>query len=270
MLSEVRRLFVSEMAKVWRTKLPYVGLACSALMALVAKQSVESFAQPGQVTAFNYFISSIILSSTLTTPIFATIFAAISVAAETSRGTLRTVLVRPVTRTQFLIAKFLSAVLYLVLLVATNALVAIIVAQKYPLNESLDASLEVPPLWSQLLICGSGLALSLIPQLATVAFGFMISIIVASGGTAVGMALGLYLTVTAAKQFISIGGYELSQFVFSTYFDLPLKIADAKISGMYETWLQERMLYMLSTSLVALAVFLAVSFWLFLRRDLNY
>jgi ABC-2 type transport system permease protein len=270
MLSEVRRLFVSEMAKVWRTKLPYIGLACSALMAFVAKQSVESFATPGQVTAFNYFISSLILSSTLTTPIFATIFAAMTVAPETSRGTLRTILVRPVTRSQFLIAKLLSAVLYLVLLEVANALIAAMVAQKYPLNEAIDSSLDVPPLATQFVVCLTGLALALIPQLATVAFGFMISVLVTSGGTAVGIALGLYLTVTAAKQFISIAGYELSQFIFSTYYDLPLKIADAKIGGMYEAWFQERTLYMFSTSLIALVAFLAVSFWLFLRRDLNY
>ncbi len=259
MLSEVRRLFACEMTKVWRTKLPYIGLACSALMAFIARQSVESFAQPGEISAFEYFISSIILSSTLTTPIFATIFAALSVAGETSRGTLRTILVRPVTRGQFLVAKWLSAVFYLMILVARS----------YPLRSALDQSIELPSLAQQVLICSYALFLSLIPQLATVCFGFFISVLAASGGTAVGLALGLYLTITAAKQFISIGGYELNQFVFSTYYDLPLKIADAKIGGMFEQWWQERTVFMLATSLTPIVIFLAASFWLFLKRDLN-
>ncbi len=269
MLSEVRRLFACEMTKVWRTKLPYIGLACSALMAFIARQSVESFAQPGEISAFEYFISSIILSSTLTTPIFATIFAALSVAGETSRGTLRTILVRPVTRGQFLVAKWLSAVFYLMLLIAANAAVAILVARSYPLRSALDQSIELPSLAQQVLICSYALFLSLIPQLATVCFGFFISVLAASGGTAVGLALGLYLTITAAKQFISIGGYELNQFVFSTYYDLPLKIADAKIGGMFEQWWQERTVFMLATSLTPIVIFLAASFWLFLKRDLN-
>jgi ABC-2 type transport system permease protein len=269
MLSEVLRLFTCEMAKVWRTKVPYVGLACSALMALIARQSVESFAQPGEVTAFSYFVSSVILSSTLTTPIFATVFAALTVASETSRGTLRTVLVRPITRGQFLVAKMLSAVVYLILLFCANALVAAIIAQRYPLKSTFDPLVELPPLTSQVALCFLGCLLSLLPQLATVAFAFMVSVLAGSGGTAVGIALGLLLTLTAAKQFISIAGYELSQFVFSTYYDLPMKIADAKIAGMYETWFQDRMYYMIGTSVIPIALFLGISFWVFLRRDLN-
>lgn len=269
MLSEVRRLFTCEMAKVWRTKLPYIGLACSALMALVAKQSVESFAQPGEVTSFTYFISSLILSSTLTTPIFATVYAALSVASETSGGTLRTILVRPVTRTHFLVAKNLSSVSYLILLFTANAVVAAVMAQGYPSRSSFDTMIESPPFLTQLALCVTGILLALIPQLATISFAFMVSVLAGSAGSAVGIALGLLLTVTAAKQFISIGGYEIRQFVFSTYYDQPMKIALAKIGGMYETWLQESTYYMLATSLTATLVFLSIGFFLFLRRDLN-
>ncbi|MCX7626700.1 MAG: ABC transporter permease [Candidatus Sumerlaeaceae bacterium] len=269
MLSEVRRLFICEMVKVWRTKLPYIGLACSALMALVAKQSVESFAQPGEVTSFTYFISSIILSATLTTPIFATVYAALSIASETSGGTLRTILVRPVTRTHFLVAKAFSSVFYLVLLFVANAVVAAFIAQGYPTRTSFDAMIESPPFLVQMALCFMGILLSLLPQLATIAFAFLVSVLASSGGSAVGIALGLLLTVTAAKQFISIGGYEIRQFVFSTYYDQPMKIALAKIGGMYETWFQESTYYMLGTSLTAIVVCLAVGFYVFLRRDLN-
>ena len=269
MFSEVRRLFVSEMAKIWRTKLPYLGLACNALMALVARQSVESFAQPGEITAFDYFVSSVILTSTLTTPIFAIVYSALTIAGETSRGTLRTVLVRPVTRTQFLSAKLLSALFYLLLLVGANALVACFIARGYPLRSPADPPLEIPSFPRQLGILLYGMALSLIPQIAAVTFAFLISVLVGSGGTAVGVALGLYLTITAAKQFISVGGYELSQFVFSTYYDLPMKIAASRIAGMYDLWWQDRMIFMLASSLSIIIVFLAASYRIFLRRDLN-
>jgi|GEM_PF-3376427 len=269
MLREVNRLILSEIAKVCHTKIPYVGIACSALMALVAKQSVESFAQPGEVTAYNYFSSSAMLAATLTTPIFATIFAALSIASETSNGTLRVVLVRPVSRFQFLTSKFLVAILYLVLLVVANCAVALLIARGYPLRNAFDKNLELPSPTVQVLIYFYGLLLSLLPQIATVAFAFLVSVLVTTGGSAVGIALGLLLTLQAAKQFISIGGYELSTFVFSTYYDLPMKIADAKAGGMYELWLQERTYWMLGTSGIAILVFLALSYYVFLRRDLN-
>lgn len=269
MLREVSRLLLCELQKVWRTKLPYIGLACNALMAFGAKQSVESFGQPGEVTAFNYFSSALILSATLTTPIFTTIFAALSVASETSNGTLRTILVRPVARWHFLTAKLLASLLYLATLVATNIAVALLIARGYPLRAPLERLAEPPSLSTQLAIFALGIGLSLLPQLATLSFGFMVSVLVARGGSAVGIALGLLFTLTAAKQFISVAGYELSTFVFSTYYDLPMKIADARAEGIHEAWLQDRMLYMFGTSLLATVLFLAVSYWVFLRRDLN-
>jgi hypothetical protein len=48
-----------------------------------------------------------------------------------------------------------------------------------------------------------------------------------------------------------------------------MKIADAKAGGMYEIWFQERTYWMLGTSGIAILVFLALSYYVFLRRDLN-
>lgn len=252
-----------------RMRLPYVGVVCNALLALVAKQSVESFSQPGELTFSGYFSASLNLTSTLTTPLFATIFAAMLVAGETSRGTLRTVLVRPVSRWDFLLAKFLVAVTYLVVLVTANLVPALLIGKNYPLESAFDRNIEIPPPSEQAVVYLTAIGLALIPQIAAVAFGFVISVIAKNVGTAVGMAVGLLLSIQAAKEFVQIGDVEVRRYVFSSYFDEPFRIASTKISGVYEVWGQERIYLLLATSLATIAICLFISFWTFLRRDLN-
>jgi ABC-type transport system involved in multi-copper enzyme maturation permease subunit len=269
MLSRVGRLFSAEMTKAWYTKLPYLGVACSALMALIAKQSVESFAQPGEITASSYFSASINLSSTLTTWVFSTIFASMLVASETSRGTFRTLLIRPVSRIEFLSAKLLSGIAYMLLLFATNAGVSLAIARGYPLAGAFDSRIEIPGAAEQIGTYSIALLLSLLPQIAAVCFGFVVSVLSANVGTAVGVSLGLLLSLQTAKQFIRIGEFELNRWVFNTYYDEAMRIASIKASGMYEVWLQDKVFFLIGTSLVSAAVFVTIGFWSFLRRDLN-
>ncbi|GIX45431.1 MAG: hypothetical protein KatS3mg130_1839 [Candidatus Sumerlaea sp.] len=80
----------------------------------------------------------------------------------------------------------------------------------------------------------TAIGLALIPQIAALAFGFVISVIAKNAGTAVGMAVGLLLSVQAAKEFVQIGEVEVRRYVFSSYFDEPFRIASTKISGVYE------------------------------------
>src|SRR5690349_6426253 len=97
----VSRLFLAEMTKVWRTKFPYFGLVAGALVALIAKQIVERNEMADEVTMGGYLSVALNLCSTLVAPIFIVIFASMLVASETSRGTYRMVLPRPIHRSSF-------------------------------------------------------------------------------------------------------------------------------------------------------------------------
>jgi ABC-2 type transport system permease protein len=269
MVSRVWRLFSAEMTKVWRTKFPYLGVAASALMALIAKQSAEDLSQPGSLTGAVYFTTSINMSTTLVIPVFTIIFGAMLVASETTRGTLRTVLVRPVTRGDFLTAKLLTGVFYLLILMSANALAALVIGHAYPLKSSFDANVPIPGFGEQAGIFSFALLLTILPQIATLCFAFCVSALSANVATAIGVAAGVWLTLQPAKEFIRFGGFELSRWLFVSYYDEAVKVANDKAGGMYEVWSQPSIYMLLGTSLVSTVAFLAASYWYFGRRDLN-
>ena len=269
MFGRTSRLFRAEMAKTWRTKFPYLGIVASALMALIAKQSAEGLSQPGSITAASYFTASINMSTTIVVPIFATIFAAMLIAGETSRGTLRTILVRPVYRSEFMTAKLLAGLFYLILLVLANVLTALVIATNYPLTAPFDKNIQLPGAIEQVGIYAIGLALTIIPQIATVCFAFFISTVSASVATSIGVAVGLLLSLQPIKQFIRFGSFDLDTWMFSSYYDSAMGIADSMAAGIYETWGQEKIYMLLGTSLVSIGIFVGISYWYFMRRDLN-
>lgn len=258
------------MTKVWRTKLPYLGLAASALMALIARQSMEGLSQPGAITAPSYFTASINMSTTVIIPIFATIFAAMLVAAESSRGTLRTVLTRPITRADFLTAKLLMGSFYLLLLFAANIIPALLIASSYPLRAAFDSGVTIPGYFDQLRIFSLALALTFLPQLATVCFGFLISVWSVNVATAVGLSVGLLLSLQPIKHWIRFGEFDLEPWLFSSYYDKAMGIADSKAGGIPEVWGQSGIYLLIATSLISMAVFIFLSYRSFLKRDLNY
>lgn len=253
----------------WRTKFPYLGLGASALMAVIAWRSVEVMGTRGAITGPAYFTASINMSSTIIIPIFATIFAAMSVASETNRGTLRTLLVRPVTRANFLTAKLLTANFYLLLLFAANIAVALVIASGYPIKTALDANISIPGLGEQIAIYGFALLLTILPQVATVCFGFFISAMSSNVGTAIGVSVGLFFSIFTAKQFVHIGSFDLDQWIFTSYFDTAMGIADSKAGGMYESWGKPQIYMLVGTSLASIGIFLKISYRSFVRRDLN-
>ncbi|MBX7246487.1 MAG: ABC transporter permease [Candidatus Sumerlaeaceae bacterium] len=268
MFERVGRLFASEMARVWRTKLPYLGLAASALMAVVAWQFVQS----GQAdeTVGSYLIVCINFSTTLIIPIFAVIFSSILVAGEASRGTLRTLLTRPISRGDFLTAKWLVALSYLFLLILANLIPALIIGQQYPLVGKSDRAVDIPGLAAHFQIFGTGVLLTLLPLIATVAFGFMVSTLTTNVSTAIGGAIGTLLTMQTAKEFVRFGEFKLSPWVFSSYYDTAMGITGDKIIGSYSTWANDKVYMLVGTSLASTVVFIILSYRVFLRRDMNF
>lgn len=270
MPGRILRLFSAEIAKAWRTKFPYLGIAASALMAVVARQSIEQFQSSEVVTGPSYFPAAVNMATTLIIPIFATIFGSMLVASETSRGTLRTVLTRPVSRADFLTSKLLSGIFYLFLLVAANLATAALIASNYPIKSAFDEGIRIPDLAGQIAIFATAILLTLLPLVATVCFGFMVSVLSVSVATAIGVAVGLLMAIQTAKELIRFRNFALSDWLFLSYYDTAMGIASSKVSGIYDEWGQNSVYLLAGTSLASIALFLGVSYWLFLRRDLNY
>lgn len=268
-MGTIIRLFKAEMAKTWRTKFPYLGLFFSAITPLVAYQSVNQLGAPGEVTRGVYLITSINILTTVIIPIFATIFAAMLIASDTSRGTLRSILPHPITRTHFLNAKLLTGLFYLFLLFAVNLAIALPLSHNYPGIPVNDDMGLTPDDAAQNLIFLIGLVFTIIPQIATVCFGFFISVFSKTVATSIGVAVGIILSLMPLQILIRIDNFTLGDWLFSNYYDTSMKIVENKIMGMYDEWDQSSIYWLLGTSLVSIFVFLGASYRTFLIRDLN-
>lgn len=263
------RLISAEITKAAYLKLPWLGLGFSALAALMAKQTVERMAAPGELSSRVYMTFNLNLVSTSIVPIFCTIFAATLIAAETSRGTLRMVLPRPILRSQFLHSKLFTGLLYLVLLFAVNLTVALPIANSYPLLNSSEQPQDVPPGLNQALIFAAGLGLTLLPHIATVCFALMVSVLSRSVATAIGVAVGIIFCMLPIQVYAQFGTIDLGDFIFTSYWDDAIGIADSNASGIYDSWNQSNIHLLLTTSLISAALFLLVTYRVFTRKDLN-
>lgn len=268
-MGNVLRLFKAEMSKVWRTKFPYLGIFFSAITPLIAYQSINQFSAPGQATRGVFLITSINVLTTVIIPIFSTIFSSMLVASDTSRGTLRTLLPQPITRFQFLTAKLLTGQFYLFILFAVNIVFAYIISQSYPIIPVNDDMGFIPDGFKQIGIFSIGLFFTLIPQIATVCFAFFISAYSKTVATAIGVAVGIILSLMPLQIMIRFGDFTLGDWLFSSYYDTGMKVVGNKISGIYDQWDQSSIYYLLGTSIAATLLFLILSYKTFLSRDLN-
>lgn len=261
----VARLLQAEAIVQPRAWVPWMGLGASALVAWVARQSLETMGR-GELTLPAYLAGSLTMASTTVVPLFAVVFAAGSVAGETGRGTHRAMLSRPVSRAEWLTAKLLTAWTYVVMLFAANLTAAVWFGRRYAMAAAADRDLPIPDTLSQAGLLAAAVSLALLPHFATAAFGFLVSVVSGSAGTAIGVAVGTLLTLTPLKH---VDGLGLEPWVVSTYYDTPFGIAADRGAGMYEAWDQPKVWWLLGVSAATAAVCLITAFGLFARRDLN-
>lgn len=269
-MNPVFRLISAEITKSVRLKLPWLGLGFSVLVAFFARQYVEGFAAPGEISTREYLTTNVNLLSTAIIPIFSTIFASSLIASETSRGSLRLVLPRPIYRSHFLHAKLTIGVLYLLLLFVVNLAVALPIALGYPERSAFDEGVELPSRTGQIMILGIALGLTLLPHLATVCFGFLVSVLSRSVATAIGVAVGLIFCMLPIQALVEIGSVRIGDYMFSSYYDDAMGIGNSIASGITsESWRQQKVYYLLATSLISSVVFLTLAYRVFTRRDFN-
>ncbi len=264
-MAALTRLISAEFTKAVRLKLPWMGLALSALTAFMAKHTVERLGAPGELSSRVYLTFNLNLVSTSIIPIFSTVFASTLIASETSRGSLRMLLPRPIYRSHFLHAKLITGLIYLVLMFAANLIVALPIAASYPLTNSFDEGLDLPPASGQLAIFGIALGLTYLPHAATVCFALLVSVLSRSVATAIGVAVGLVMFMYTAQALVR----NVDDYVFSSYYDDAIGIGNSIASGIPESWNQDNMHLLLITSLASSVAFLGIAYGVFTRRDLN-
>jgi ABC-2 type transport system permease protein len=191
-------------------------------------------------------------------------FTASLIASETGSGSVRTVLVRPIRRGEFMAAKFLTGAAYAAAILAAAALPAWILAAAFGDlsgvsygGEMLHTNLEMLQAYAL------GALAALLPLLAAVAYGLMMSTIAAGAGRAMAAAVGIWLVVDAIKYPLGIDA-----FLFTSYMEAPWRVFSDRADGLAAEWWNS-LRWCAATSVAWTIAFLGVSHAVFVRRDLR-
>lgn len=191
-------------------------------------------------------------------------FSASLVSTELSRGTACLVLVRPIRRHEFLLAKFLTAITY-----AAFLTIATVVSSWAPVaifgdltgvtfgGESVYTNVDM------ILTYLAAALLGFLPLAAAAAYGVMMSTLMRSTAAAVGLSVGLWILVDIIKYPLRI-----APFLFSTYIETPWQIFSDRAEGIYSPWGMEEA-FLIGTSTVWMTIFLTISISVFSRRNLQ-
>ncbi|MEK7866745.1 MAG: ABC transporter permease [Planctomycetota bacterium] len=205
-LGRVWRMTTVELAKLSRQWFVWVCLAVAAWLALagvaLTPREIEGY---WRRTGFDYLAQGV-AAAYLLLPMMLVVLGSRSVSAEASNGTLRTVLTRPLTRAEFVLAKIaalvvLTLVFYLVTLLAAEAF-AWFRAEKFrPLYPtypggggreipSQTPARELPDLAAHTV---KNLSLLYLPLLSAAIFGLFISVLFNNEGVSVSVSAIAYL-----------------------------------------------------------------------------
>jgi ABC-type transport system involved in multi-copper enzyme maturation permease subunit len=267
----------NEFSKFARQKFPYFGLGVVVLLAVFWTPNISLMTGPNvDLNGYLVVIKGLISAVTLPIPIFACIMASLIVASETAGGTYRNVLSRPVSRFEFLTAKVLFSLAYAFALMAIFVLVAVpMTLRTYSFGPITDFGEVLYSKWRMIGIFSLACLLTFIPLAGVVCFGIMISTLAKSLSSAIGIAVVILIALEPLKQMIRIGDWQLKDYVVTSYQDTALTVADSAAIGVDYLWFpggfwHSQLGMGLAVSLATAAVCLALSYFVFLRRDLNF
>lgn len=264
-------LLLAEWRKQRRAKLPYFGLIAIIIMSAMWPGLMSNYTDmPAESqTGFQFVAAAMISLATMLVPLFVAIFSATLVASETSRGTIRYVLCRPVTRLSYLTSKFLFAFLYatltIVMAAVTVAIVgAIAIGYDTQRDWMMTSGLTAGLFWKEF---GFGCLLALAPVLATAGFGLCLSVLLKNSGAAVGVTVGAFVSMETITHVMVWGDFRLRDWLWTDYFDTALHLVSRLAEGTPDLWNTREVWMSLAVPGVWILVFGAVSTVAMLCRD---
>lgn len=262
MMQRVWNAYLFECIKAMRSKSAYVGPLLVIVMSLFAPL-IQPITEDGS-SAYSFIAFSTPMVLNLLGLLLILTYCAGLVSAETSSGTIRLILVRPLLRHEFLLAKLFHGMTYAVLLtLLVGASTWTVAAIKGNLSgivyggELLYTSTRMASTYAL------GAALVLAPQFAAVAYAVMLSTVVRSTGAAVGAAIGIWVVLDTIKYPLHI-----APFLFSSYMEMPWQVFTMNCEGLDAAWAPS-VYYCLATSLSSVAVFMAVAIYSLRRRNIQ-
>lgn len=227
------------------------------------KYHLENDIKPTPYDGWEYVLDNSFLTSIIS--LFTIIVAAGIISNEFKWGTIKLLLIRPISRTKILLSKYVSVLIFaftlLVFLLATSWLVGAVLFGLNGLNPVFVQNMM--PGFVQNDVLGEiaksyGFSLVTLVMMAT--FAFMISAIFRSSGMAIGLAIFLMMAGNAIALFLS--QYEWSKFILFANTDL-----SQYTNGMEPLIPGTSMMFSIVVLLVYFAIFMGAAWAAFTKRD---
>lgn len=224
---------------------------------------IENDIKPQPYDGWEYVLENSFLTSVIS--LFTIIVAAGIISNEFKWGTIKLLLIRPISRTKILLSKYLSVLIFaftlLVFLLASSWLVGAVLFGLNGLNPMVVQDLM--PGYVQNDVIGEivksyGFSLVTLVMMAT--FAFMISAIFRSSGMAIGLAIFLMMAGNAIVAFLS--QYEWSKYILFANTNLA-----QYTNGMEPVIPGMSMTFSIIVLLVYFVIFIAAAWAAFTKRD---
>ncbi len=230
-----------ELKKLLGRRLPLIIVICVSVSIFGSLWLEQESLEP--VSGFSLFAA--LLARTMPLASFLVmIMATLCVNEEIAAGSLRAVLLRPVSKINVLTAKLLlnmGFAFFLAVFTLGVSWAAVEATSDFVAIKIEFAGLEPTVVFTvkqmQLICWKLGLAM-IAPLLASAAFGTLISVLIESEGTAVAIGTFLFLAMQAVGELVQ----DLAAFLFPTYLELPIALLselagqDQSRQGMVDDW----------------------------------
>ncbi|MFO7976743.1 MAG: ABC transporter permease subunit [Candidatus Hydrogenedentota bacterium] len=263
MMYRIWNAYLVELQKAIRMRVTWVGP--SLVVAAVLGTMLQSPVQQDGVSDYRFVFDATTIALDMLGLFLIVIFCSGLIASELSRGTIRTVLVKPLRRNEFLLAKFLwgvsFATILLVLAGGTSWALALVFGEMHGVEYG-----------GEMLYTGAGMAgtyiaaaaFALFPMLALVAYALLISTLNRSHAAATAWAVGLWLLLDIVKNPLGI-----QPFVFTTYLET-WQVFAQRADGFPELgWLPAQPSWIFLVSAVWTIVFVGGAAVVLQRRSLH-
>jgi len=250
------------LAKAARRKLTYLGpilviiaIAAAPLLRPISRDNVSDYAFIAYVTPMALNLLGLILLLTYTATL---------VASELGSGTVCLMLVRPLRRGEFVVAKLFLAMTYSICLALTTGLAAWTVTAAFGDLDGVGYGGEIVVANIDMAMAyGAGMGLVLLPLFAASAYAVMVSTLTRSTGAAVASAIGIWILIDLIKHPLGV-----APFVFSTHIDAPWQTFTDLCNGIQGAW-SPALIWTAATSVVSFAVFTTIAVAALAKRDLQ-
>jgi len=263
MIHRIWNAYFVELCKGIRLRFTWAGpcLVAAAVLAAMLQSPIER----DGVSDYRFVLDATAIALGMLGLLLIVIFCSGLIASELGRGTIRLVLVRPLRRVEFLIAKLMWGMTFAAVVVVLAAVGSWALALVFGEMHGVEYGGEI-------LYTGAGMAgtyvaaalFAMFPLLALVAYALFISTLSRSHAAAIGWAVGLWLLLDMVKNPLGI-----QPFVFSSYLET-WQIFAQRAGGFPELgWLPEDAPWIVIVPAIWTVAFVAAAAGILQKRSLH-